>query len=124
MAARSSLAATAAVPESSQYHHYIPRFILKNFAHPFDSKGSKRNRKKGPRQGDAMLNIIDLEGNGEIIEASVSKSFGLTDMCTAMFMAQKSSTGSKTSLPDLKVVPGRYSLVSGRVSRPAINKFG
>lgn len=73
---------------SSQFHHFIPRFILRNFAHPFDpSNGSKdstkrrKKHKKGYYPGVPMLYTINLTGTtAELLEAPVSHSFGLTDM--------------------------------------------
>lgn len=67
---------------ASQYHHYIPRFILMNFSHPFQprkAKGKDGSRKRF-RRGETMLYTIDLTGNGDLVEAPVAKSFGLTDM--------------------------------------------
>ena len=74
----------------SQYHHFVPRFILKNFAHPFQppvqpSKGSdRRNRRKkkdGHYPDDPMLNIINLERDtADIVERPVAKTLGMTDM--------------------------------------------
>ena len=81
---------TASSPPKPQYHHFVPRFILRNFAHPFQppsesSKGhGKRNRgkkKHGHRPGELMLNIIKLsEATADIIESPVAKTLGMTDM--------------------------------------------
>lgn len=74
---------------TSQYHHYIPRFILRNFAHSFEppknpngpKKRGKRKWKKGCYPGDPMLNTINLAGTtAEIVEAPISNTFGQTDM--------------------------------------------
>lgn len=85
-------------PARSQYHHFVPRFILKNFAHPYQSpdeapsssKSStnpvKKNRrrgkkKKGPVTGDLMLNVINLKGDNACIEETpVATTLGMTDM--------------------------------------------
>ena len=71
-------------PVKSQYHHYIPRFILRNFAHPppKDSpKGGKRARKNGGHPGEHMLSSINLSGfAAEVIETPVSRTFGMVDM--------------------------------------------
>ncbi|KAL9100392.1 MAG: hypothetical protein Q9163_004235 [Psora crenata] len=73
----------------SQYHHFIPRFILRNFAHPYRppkvskelKKRGKRKGKKGYYPGNPMLYTINLSGvRGELVEAPVSHAFGLTDM--------------------------------------------
>src|SRR5436305_12835252 len=82
--------APPSAPAKSQYHHYIPRFILRNFAHPFKpaeipSKGSanrgRRNRKNGYQPGEPMLHAINLIGaTAEHIETPVSRTFALVDM--------------------------------------------
>jgi hypothetical protein len=82
--------ASPPTPVKSQYHHFIPRFILRNFAHPFkppndppegSAKRSKRKRKDGYRPGEQMLHTINLAGaTAELIETPVSRTFGLTDM--------------------------------------------
>ncbi|KAL9040441.1 MAG: hypothetical protein Q9214_004486 [Letrouitia sp. 1 TL-2023] len=74
----------------SQYHHFVPRFILKNFAHPFKpqsdapkgtSKRGRRKKKGGYYPGEPMLYTINLAGNtAEVVEAPVSKTLGMTDM--------------------------------------------
>src|SRR2546421_2028261 len=77
-------------PTGSQYHHYIPRFILRNFAHPFNppnvprkrsAKRGKRIQKDGYHLGEPMLHAIDLTGDtAEVIETPVSHTFGQVDM--------------------------------------------
>ncbi|KAL9607916.1 MAG: hypothetical protein Q9167_007219 [Letrouitia subvulpina] len=74
----------------SQYHHFVPRFILRNFVHPFKpqsdapkdaSKRSRRKKKDGYYPGEPMLHTINLAGNtAEVVEAPVSKTLGMTDM--------------------------------------------
>ena len=73
----------------SQYHHFVPRFILRNFAHPFRPesdapKGTSnrgRRKRKGGYRGEPMLHTINLAGNtAEVVEAPVSKTLGMTDM--------------------------------------------
>jgi hypothetical protein len=75
------------IPEKSQYHHYIPRFILRNYAHPASppkntSKSKKRGKRKStPRAPPLMLSSIDLSGEtAQIKESTVDKTFGITDM--------------------------------------------
>ncbi|KAH8649432.1 hypothetical protein BGZ60DRAFT_422302 [Tricladium varicosporioides] len=73
--------------EKSQYHHFIPRFILRNYSHlgqrPAASRGSK-NRRKGrnaARSKEPMLFGLNFAGEEpEIIETSVAKTFGMMDM--------------------------------------------
>lgn len=74
----------------SQYHHFVPRFILKNFAHPYEPpvgtsknscKGNRRKKKNGPYPGDLMVNVINLDAaTAEIVEQPVAKTLGMTDM--------------------------------------------
>ena len=72
--------------EASQYHHYIPRFILKTFARPLDPaeipKGVKKRRgKDGLYSGPSVLHSINLDGPAPWIrETSVARTFGLVDM--------------------------------------------
>jgi hypothetical protein len=82
------MAEPASLPvENSQYHHYIPRFILRNYAHPgllpkTPTKKNKRGkRKNGPRSPPLILHSIDLSGaEAQITETSVDKTFGVKDM--------------------------------------------
>ncbi len=82
--------ASSSAPAKSQYQHFIPRFILKNFAHPYKPlkshsegarKGGRRRRIGGYYPGDPMLHTINLAGTtAEVIESPVSRTFGQTDM--------------------------------------------
>lgn len=77
-------------PTKSQYHHFVPRFILRNFAHPYKSfdnlpnvspKHSKRRRKDGYYPDESMLHAINLaEAVAGFIETSISRTFETTDM--------------------------------------------
>ena len=86
---------TVPAPQKSQYHHFVPRFILKNFAHPFRppgetvcgrSKDSKRHnrRRRNKNVGypdEPMLNIANFDGvTASIVESPVAKTLGMTDM--------------------------------------------
>ncbi|KAI9767499.1 MAG: hypothetical protein M1839_004487 [Geoglossum umbratile] len=73
----------------SQYHHFVPRFILRNFSHPYKPPNSqsgftKRGRRKpvnGYYVGDPMLHGINLANStAEITETPVAKTFGQMDM--------------------------------------------
>jgi Protein of unknown function (DUF4238) len=73
----------------SQYHHYIPQFILRNFAHPFQPQNvarkhrqrNKHKREKGHYPGEPMLYAIDLTGaEPQINETPVARTFGKMDM--------------------------------------------
>jgi hypothetical protein len=73
----------------SQYHHFIPRFILKNFSHEYRSLHNSKpatGRKKGNKKiklypSTQVLPIIDLEGEvPELSLSPVSRTFGLMNM--------------------------------------------
>jgi hypothetical protein len=82
---------SAAAQEKSQYHHFIPRFILRNYSHPGEpttgSRNSKNrvkqrgNRKNGPRAREPVLYGVNLCGEEPTItETTVAKTFGMMDM--------------------------------------------
>jgi hypothetical protein len=77
--------------EKAQYHHFIPRFILRNFSHtyrPAKKKGNLKRHSHGEDSrrtnlyaGDKALNIIDLSKDPpELAESPVRRTFGLVDM--------------------------------------------
>ncbi|OGM41362.1 hypothetical protein ABOM_009948 [Aspergillus bombycis] len=71
----------------AEYHHFIPRFLLRQFAaleQPSPSRRSRRRKPRGQRpQGqspkDPFVNAIDLKKNA-LVQVSVSREFGLVDM--------------------------------------------
>ena len=74
---------------TTQYHHYIPRFTLQNFAHPFlpqnvsgrHKQRNKHKRQKGHYPGEEMIYAINLAGTEpQITETSVACTFGQMDM--------------------------------------------
>ena len=84
-------AQSSSSPENSQYHHFIPQFILRNFAHPYRSPTGKgrakrlsnrgSQKKTGLYPGDSVLHVIDLSNdNPELAESPIRRTFGLTDM--------------------------------------------
>ncbi len=58
-------------PEPSQYHHFIPRFLLRNFAVFKTSKKSKNRAQE--------LTALDLQ-SGDFKQGDVGKTFGVVDM--------------------------------------------
>ena len=74
----------------TQYHHFIPQFILRNFSHkynppPLISKSASARRKKNKKTklypGDPVLHIIDLKSQApQLSESPVKRTFGLMDM--------------------------------------------
>lgn len=84
------MSSSSSTSTKSQYHHFVPRFILRNFGHPYkppdklpnkSAKHRKQKRKNGHRPGEPMLHAIDLAGaTPYFVETPVSRTFGLTDM--------------------------------------------
>lgn len=75
--------------QDSQYHHFIPRFILRSFGHIYQgANGAKRPRKGRKGSGEATLypgeqaiNIIDISKDVPVLaESPIRKTFGLQDM--------------------------------------------
>ena len=73
----------------SQYHHYIPRFTLRNFTHPVQPQNvpgrhgqrNKHKRQKGHYPGEEMIYAINLAGTEpQITETPVACTFGQMDM--------------------------------------------
>ena len=65
-----------------QYHHFIPRFLLRNFA-VFKNPGNVRPRtgrgKKKPAPAPSRLNTLDFAA-GALIQEDVARTFGFVDM--------------------------------------------
>lgn len=81
----------ASVQEKSQYHHFIPRFILRNYSHITEpttnfqntkNRGKQRgSRQNGQRRSEPILYGINLSGDQPTItETTVAKTFGMMDM--------------------------------------------
>ncbi|OJD33868.1 uncharacterized protein BKCO1_2700091 [Diplodia corticola] len=67
--------------ERSQYHHHVPRFILRNFAHYSDkAKAKKRKQKHQKRIDPDMLNVLQLEPEVKKAEMPLARAFGQRDM--------------------------------------------
>jgi hypothetical protein len=74
----------------TQYQHYIPQFILKNFSHkyhppPDESKSAARHREKEKETrlypDDLVLNVVVLKDEvAHITESPVKRTFGLMSM--------------------------------------------
>lgn len=89
-----NMAATSSASQTqnpkSQYHHFIPRFILRNFVHPPNPskaflkqspKTTKHWKKGGRNYNEPMIYAVDLsKPTAEIVERPVSRTFGMTDM--------------------------------------------
>ena len=75
-------------PQSSQYHHFVPRFLLSNFASfknpdkvvPKTSKTSKTSKKaKNRAPKPQKLTVLDLKA-GDFKSGNVGDTFGIVDM--------------------------------------------
>ncbi|KAF2204152.1 hypothetical protein GQ43DRAFT_438222 [Delitschia confertaspora ATCC 74209] len=78
--------------KTSQYQHYIPQFLLRNFAYayPGSKKKSKKNRKRKQNEsetepqlypGDQVLNAVSLAKElPELVTLPVKRTFGQPDM--------------------------------------------
>ncbi|KAF2641828.1 hypothetical protein P280DRAFT_541282 [Massarina eburnea CBS 473.64] len=68
----------------TQYHHFIPQFILKNFSHkynPSKSAHQKWKKKIRIRRGDPMLHVVDFQDEApQLSESPVKRTFGFMDM--------------------------------------------
>ncbi|KAH7023846.1 hypothetical protein EDB80DRAFT_698755 [Ilyonectria destructans] len=80
---------TMAQAPNSQYHHFVPQFLLHNFSHPYappqipgqKSKRPKRKYKKGMYPGDRVVRNVDLAANPPVIcEKPVKRILGKMDM--------------------------------------------
>ena len=72
----------AGQPKPSQYHHFIPRFLLRNFA-VFKNPGkivpktSKKSKNSAPKP--QKLTVLDLQ-SGNFQQGDVGETFGVVDM--------------------------------------------
>ncbi|CAF9938921.1 hypothetical protein IMSHALPRED_001139 [Imshaugia aleurites] len=78
----SASSSQASPSSSSQYHHFVPRFLLRNFA-VFKNPGkvvpktSKKGKNRTPQP--QKLTVLDLQ-RGEFKQGDVSETFGIVDM--------------------------------------------
>jgi hypothetical protein len=74
----------ASSSQDTRFHHYIPQFLLRNFAHPGQSpqrKKGKGKRNGKPRRAEDMLNAVNLSGDkAELMQTSVKRTFGIQDL--------------------------------------------
>jgi hypothetical protein len=73
----------------AQYQQYIPQFLLRNFAHPYEPKSKNKNKTKNRsiaerprlRAGDPLLHAVELiSDDPKFIEMPVRRTFGQPDM--------------------------------------------
>ena len=67
----------------SQYHHFVPRFLLRNFASDAVAKPSasprKGKQKRNSRGSNEFVNVLDFR-NATVDQRPIAKEFGLVDM--------------------------------------------
>jgi hypothetical protein len=101
--------------EKSQYHHFIPRFILRNFAYASPKTGYKnrrgngrhgKNQSRGDSNGKDTVHTLDLSGaTSQLIEAPLSRIFGQVDMYRD-FAKAKNQQYIENQLADLESLAG------------------
>lgn len=98
----------AAPPQDSQYHHFIPRFLLRNFAN-FKNPGSivpktsKKTKNRAPKP--QRLTILDLEA-GDFRQGDVSDTFGIVDMYRDVSLADRDQQKLERELSVLESAAG------------------
>ncbi|KAG4433316.1 hypothetical protein IFR05_011189, partial [Cadophora sp. M221] len=70
---------------ATRYHHFVPQFLLKNFAHKYKGGsrrgGKARKSKSGIYPGEIVVNSLKLKGSkAEFQESKVAKTFGIQDL--------------------------------------------
>ncbi|OBT57412.1 hypothetical protein VE04_02573 [Pseudogymnoascus sp. 24MN13] len=95
--------------EPSQYQHFIPRFILKNFSYKSRKNGgNKRGKCNGRNQrAEDMLHTIELSGpKAKILDTTVARTLGKVDMYRD-FAKTENQQGLEKQLADLESLAGR-----------------
>ena len=66
-----------------QYHHFIPRFLLRNFAsdtvNESSASTSKGKRSRKNQSSDEVVNVLDFQ-TATVDQRRIAKEFGLVDM--------------------------------------------
>lgn len=103
------MAVTNLKVHKSQYHHYIPRFLLRRFSYPsltVLNHGKRRNRK---RRVDDVVTAVDLGRDfPEFVELPVGRIFGQVDMY---------KDDSAFTKKDQDRIETKLSLIEGQASR-------
>jgi hypothetical protein len=79
-----------ATTANAQYHHYVPRFLLKNFSHPYKPDGGRHRKRKGAGKpkyekgmfpNDSVVRNLDLLADPPVInEKPVGRILGQTNL--------------------------------------------
>ncbi len=126
-------------PTESRYHHFIPQFILRNFAHPYyNGKASRKKRRpnNGIYLGDKVVNAIDLSKPViELVEMKVARTFGVSNLYVdvehpeneqhieEMFSKLENSAAQVISKIRIKFESGAAEVALKRSERDTIRKF-
>ncbi len=94
----------------TQYQHYIPQFLLRNFSHPYKPLKGKESKKrgksrcgKGKHRGDKVLNVVDLDSDKlQLLESPVYRRFGQEDIYNNVVDAIKSKKEVEQELSKLE----------------------
>jgi hypothetical protein len=93
----------------TQYQHYIPQFLLRNFSHPYkppkkkDPERAKTRDKKGKYRGEKVLNVVDLPSDEpQLLEAPVARWFGQENMYKEVADAIKTKKDVEQELSKLE----------------------
>ena len=120
----------------SQYHHFIPRFLLRNFAKDVTDEPSaslgKGKRSKRHRNSDELVNILNFQ-NAIPSQRRIAKKFGLVDMYRDRAIADQHDLEEKLSKLEAqagvivskarKALDGGFELVLTRFERDTIRNF-
>jgi hypothetical protein len=115
-----SYASGASPPAKSQYHHFVPRFILRNYGDTSKSatppspqgRGGKNTaaQLRNASASDAMINLVNLQ-TMELEQTPLSRAFGLQDMYRDL----------DRSNSDQHRIERKLSALEGRVSKIIAN---
>lgn len=65
----------------TQYQHFIPQFLLRNFAHTYTQPRGQRRRPKGMHPGEKVVHNVDLTQDPYVVtETPVKRILGQLDM--------------------------------------------
>jgi hypothetical protein len=93
----------------SQYHHYVPRFLLRRFSSPSPNVLAQVKRRNKRQRDDDLVTAVDLlSDNPEFVTKPVGRIFGQLDMY---------KDDSKFSEEDQKRIETKLSLIEGQASR-------
>ncbi|KAH7110059.1 hypothetical protein B0J11DRAFT_474111, partial [Dendryphion nanum] len=113
-------------PPDTQYQHYIPQFLLRNFSHPYTGpEAVKKKKKRRPKidfsslrlyLGDPAVHSLTLDSSPpKIVELPVKHIFGITNM-------YKYNGDNKLTRKEQNIVEEKLSKLEGKAAY-IIKKF-